>query len=96
MDPQESDCNEACSITFEWTIRNLKHLFDSSKGDAKSKAVKSPKFGGGRWQASGMFCLCCCLLDFLLIDPVLCERWYAEGGCWRSRGWRIHQLVFGV
>ncbi|KXN88178.1 hypothetical protein AN958_07637 [Leucoagaricus sp. SymC.cos] len=50
LDPQESDCSESCSLTFEWTIRNLKHLFDSSKGDAKSKAVKSPKFGGGRWQ----------------------------------------------
>ncbi|KAJ3565020.1 hypothetical protein NP233_g7910 [Leucocoprinus birnbaumii] len=46
----ESDCSESCSLTFEWTIRNLKHLFDTSKGDAKSKAVKSPKFGGGRWQ----------------------------------------------
>lgn len=50
LDPQESDCTESCSLTFEWTIRNLKHLFDSSKGEVKSKAVKSPKFGGGRWQ----------------------------------------------
>ncbi|KAF9454777.1 hypothetical protein P691DRAFT_826991 [Macrolepiota fuliginosa MF-IS2] len=50
MDPQDGDWSESCSITFEWTIRNLKPLFDSSKGDAKSKAVKSPKFGGGRWQ----------------------------------------------
>lgn len=50
LDPQDLDCNEYCSLTFEWTIRNLKYLFDSTKGEAKSKAVKSPKFGGGRWQ----------------------------------------------
>lgn len=52
LDLRDLDCNEYCSLTFEWTIRNLKYLFDSTKGEAKSKAVKSPKFGGGRWQAS--------------------------------------------
>jgi hypothetical protein len=41
---------ESNSITFEWTLRGLKALFESSKGDAKSKVTKSTKFGGGRWQ----------------------------------------------
>lgn len=31
-------------------MRGLKHLFESSKGEAKSKVTKSIKFGGGRWQ----------------------------------------------
>ncbi|KAI9462177.1 hypothetical protein F5148DRAFT_982826 [Russula earlei] len=41
---------ESSSITFEWTLRGLKTLFESSKGEAKSKVTKSAKFGGGRWQ----------------------------------------------
>ncbi|KAI0056539.1 hypothetical protein BV25DRAFT_1864558 [Artomyces pyxidatus] len=43
---------ESNSICFEWTVRGLKSIFDSSKGEAKSKVTKSVKFGGGRWQAS--------------------------------------------
>ncbi|EKM79382.1 hypothetical protein AGABI1DRAFT_128536 [Agaricus bisporus var. burnettii JB137-S8] len=50
MDQQDSNCSESSALTFEWPIRNLKLLFDSTKGDTKSKALKSPKFGGGRWQ----------------------------------------------
>ncbi|KAI0263963.1 hypothetical protein BC834DRAFT_924778 [Gloeopeniophorella convolvens] len=38
------------SIVFEWTLRGLKNLFESSKGEAKSKVTKSAKFGGGKWQ----------------------------------------------
>lgn len=34
----------------EWTVRDLKHLFDTSKGESKSKVVKSTLFGGGKWQ----------------------------------------------
>lgn len=41
---------ESSSIVFEWTLRGLKNLFESSKGEAKSKVTKSAKFGGGRWQ----------------------------------------------
>ena len=37
-------------VSFEWTVRGLKHLFESSKGGEKSKVTKSIKFGGGRWQ----------------------------------------------
>ena len=49
MDVQ-SDGQESVSVTFEWTLRGLKNLFDSTKGDTKSKVTKSPKFGDGRWQ----------------------------------------------
>ncbi|KAF8636008.1 hypothetical protein AX15_000169 [Amanita polypyramis BW_CC] len=46
----DSDLQEITSITFEWTLRGLKTLFDSTKGEHKSKVTKSPLFGGGRWQ----------------------------------------------
>ncbi|KAI0045686.1 hypothetical protein FA95DRAFT_1495126 [Auriscalpium vulgare] len=41
---------ESNSICFEWTVKGLKTLFESSKGETKSKVTKSVKFGGGRWQ----------------------------------------------
>ncbi|KAF9778754.1 hypothetical protein BJ322DRAFT_1092448 [Thelephora terrestris] len=41
---------ESTSIKFEWTLKGLKQLFESSRGKAKSKVTKSVKFGGGRWQ----------------------------------------------
>ncbi|RDB17958.1 hypothetical protein Hypma_000942 [Hypsizygus marmoreus] len=46
----ESDVQESVTITFEWTLKALKTLFDSTKGDTKSKVTKSVRFGGGRWQ----------------------------------------------
>ena len=63
-----SDAKESTTIRFEWTLRGLKNLFDNrfvifgkhpcgtdftrSKGEAKSKVTKSPRFGDGRWQVS--------------------------------------------
>ncbi|KAG8214652.1 hypothetical protein J3R82DRAFT_9730 [Butyriboletus roseoflavus] len=44
------DANESSIITFEWTLRGLKSLFDASKGESKSKVTKSVKFGAGQWQ----------------------------------------------
>ncbi|TRM63990.1 hypothetical protein BD626DRAFT_263869 [Schizophyllum amplum] len=45
------ECSEFTQLTFHWTVKGLKALFDSSKGDAKSKATKSQRFGpDGRWQ----------------------------------------------
>lgn len=41
---------ESTSITFEWILKDLKSLFESTKGEAKSKVTKSVRFGGGRWQ----------------------------------------------
>ncbi|KAH7914269.1 hypothetical protein BJ138DRAFT_1144217 [Hygrophoropsis aurantiaca] len=46
----KSDLQESTTITFEWVLRGLKNLFDSSKGESKSKVTKSVRFGGGRWQ----------------------------------------------
>ncbi|EGN98449.1 hypothetical protein SERLA73DRAFT_109945 [Serpula lacrymans var. lacrymans S7.3] len=44
------DHQESTTITFEWVLRGLKGLFDSSKGESKSKVTRSIRFGGGRWQ----------------------------------------------
>ncbi|OCH91934.1 hypothetical protein OBBRIDRAFT_870806 [Obba rivulosa] len=41
---------ESNTIKLEWTLRGLKALFESSKGEAKSKVTKSVRFGGGKWQ----------------------------------------------
>ncbi|KAG5726868.1 hypothetical protein E4T56_gene1122 [Termitomyces sp. T112] len=46
----ESEYTQSVTISFEWTLRGLKNLFESSKGDAKSKTTRSVRFGGGRWQ----------------------------------------------
>ncbi|KAG6841703.1 hypothetical protein C0991_007975 [Blastosporella zonata] len=46
----ESEYTQSVTTSFEWTIRGLKNLFDSSKGDGKSKTTKSMRFGSGRWQ----------------------------------------------
>jgi hypothetical protein len=40
---------ETNSIVFEWPLRGLKHMFENSKSDQKSKVIKSTPFGGGRW-----------------------------------------------
>ncbi|KAF5382447.1 hypothetical protein D9615_003009 [Tricholomella constricta] len=46
----ESEAQESTTIAFEWTLKGLKNLFDSTKGESKSKVTKSVRFGGGRWQ----------------------------------------------
>ncbi|EIM86087.1 uncharacterized protein STEHIDRAFT_147607 [Stereum hirsutum FP-91666 SS1] len=85
---------ESKSITFEWTLRGLKNLFESSKGEAKSKVTKSVKFGGGRWQilfypnsgtgtvadGSGYISL------FLSCEPTLEEKENAVNGRWVRDG----------
>ncbi|KIM89085.1 hypothetical protein PILCRDRAFT_812980 [Piloderma croceum F 1598] len=45
-----SEYQESTSITFEWTLQDLKTLFESTKGESKSKVTKSVRFSGGRWQ----------------------------------------------
>ncbi|KAJ8593818.1 hypothetical protein M405DRAFT_785433 [Rhizopogon salebrosus TDB-379] len=47
---EKSDIQESTAVTFEWTLRGLKNIFESSKGESKSKVTKSMRFGGGRWQ----------------------------------------------
>lgn len=49
-DTTKMDSLESTTITFEWVLRGLKTLFESSKGECKSKVNKSVRFGGGRWQ----------------------------------------------
>ncbi|GAA5978933.1 hypothetical protein JCM5350_004182 [Sporobolomyces pararoseus] len=45
-----SDVLETRSVQLEWKVNNLKQLFDSTKGETKSKCVKSPLFDNSRWQ----------------------------------------------
>ncbi|GAA5895027.1 BTB/POZ and MATH domain-containing protein [Sporobolomyces salmoneus] len=45
-----SDVLETRSVQLEWKVNNLKQLFDSTKGEHKSKCVKSPLFDNSRWQ----------------------------------------------
>ncbi|KAF9527601.1 hypothetical protein CPB83DRAFT_393844 [Crepidotus variabilis] len=46
----ESEYAESVTLSFEWTLKGLKNLFDSTKGDKKSKVTKSVKFGNDKWQ----------------------------------------------
>ena len=45
-----SEYSEISTVTFEWTLRGLKNLFDTTKGDKKSKVTKSIRFGNDKWQ----------------------------------------------
>ncbi|GAA6001236.1 hypothetical protein JCM10207_007478 [Rhodosporidiobolus poonsookiae] len=45
-----SDFLETRSVQLEWKVSNLKQLFDQTKGDLKSKCVKSSLFDNSRWQ----------------------------------------------
>ncbi|KZT28333.1 hypothetical protein NEOLEDRAFT_1129727 [Neolentinus lepideus HHB14362 ss-1] len=47
---EAAEYQESTTLKFEWTLRGLKSIFESSKGDLKSKVTRSAKFGGGRWQ----------------------------------------------
>lgn len=47
MDSAVLEYSESTTTTLEWTVKGLKQLFDSSKGELKSKVTKSVKFGGG-------------------------------------------------
>ncbi|KAG2155894.1 uncharacterized protein EDB93DRAFT_1335600 [Suillus bovinus] len=47
---EKTDTQESTAVTFEWTLRGLKNIFESSKGESKSKVTKSLRFGNGRWQ----------------------------------------------
>ncbi|TFK27990.1 hypothetical protein FA15DRAFT_701372 [Coprinopsis marcescibilis] len=46
----DSESQEHTCVTFEWKIKGLRSLFESTKGEAKSKVTKSGKFDNGRWQ----------------------------------------------
>ena len=51
MDSQRmSEYTEPSTITFEWILRDLRNIFDSTTGDKKSDVIKSALFGDNRWQ----------------------------------------------
>lgn len=60
---------ETKSITLEWSVSNLKNLFDSSRGDAKSRCIKSGCCSGSwytyyadnHWHSPRPGPLCTCL-----------------------------------
>ncbi|KAF8496671.1 hypothetical protein JB92DRAFT_3125987 [Gautieria morchelliformis] len=81
---------ETTTTTLEWTVRGLKHLFESSKGEAKSKVTKSIKFGNGRWQClfypnSGMDSGTYVSL-YLSCEPTFEEKENAVNGKWVREG----------
>lgn len=87
---------ESTSITFEWVLRGLKYLFDSSKGESKSKVTKSAKFGGGKWQIlfyansgteNGAF-----VSLYLSCEPTPEERNRALDGKWIREG--VYKFTF--
>ena len=51
MEP-ESEYMESTETAFEWTLKGLRNLFETTKGDKKSKVTKSIRFGNNRWQVN--------------------------------------------
>ncbi|BGP22026.1 hypothetical protein Rt10032_c18g6015 [Rhodotorula toruloides] len=45
-----SEYLETRSVQLEWRVGNLKQLFDQTKGESKSRCVKSALFDNSRWQ----------------------------------------------
>lgn len=41
---------ETKCISLEWKLSGLKNLFESSRGDVKSRCIKSAPFGEGKWE----------------------------------------------
>ncbi|KAL7280202.1 hypothetical protein ACG7TL_006621 [Trametes sanguinea] len=88
-----SDAKESTIISFEWTVRGLKNIFESSKGEIKSKVTKSPRFGDGRWQI--MFYANSGIVGtegqtfvgvYLACEPTIAERESAINGKWSREG----------
>ncbi|KAH9890071.1 hypothetical protein C8Q73DRAFT_653179 [Cubamyces lactineus] len=93
QDTSSLDAKESSTVTFEWTLRGLKNLFESSKGDAKSKVTKSPKFGDGRWQI--MFYANSGIIGtegqtfvslYLGCEPTIAEKESGVNGKWERQG----------
>ncbi|KAI8978849.1 hypothetical protein BD414DRAFT_421643 [Trametes punicea] len=87
------DAKESTTISFEWTVRGLKNLFESSKGETKSKVTKSPRFGDGRWQI--MFYANSGIVGtegqifvsvYLACEPTIAEKESGVNGKWSRDG----------
>ncbi|KAL8277951.1 hypothetical protein RQP46_009583 [Phenoliferia psychrophenolica] len=81
-----SDFFETRSVTLEWKVTNLKHLFTSSTGETKSKCVKSALFDSQKWQVffypnSGHEQYCSL---YLSCEPTAAEK---EKGLAERAGW---------
>ncbi|KAI0669174.1 hypothetical protein C8Q78DRAFT_1042001 [Trametes maxima] len=92
-DSSNSDLRESTTLRFDWTLRGLKNIFESSKGEAKSKVTKSPKFGDGRWQI--LFYSNAGIVGtdgqtfvslYLACEPTAVERENAVNGKWSREG----------
>ncbi|GAB1521561.1 hypothetical protein RhiTH_004658 [Rhizoctonia solani] len=91
-----TEFQESQTVTLEWTVRNLKQLFENSKGEQKSKVVKSAIFGGGRWQVlfypnsghegGGYISL------YLSCEPTSDEKEKAMNGKWQREG--LYKFTF--
>ncbi|KZV61512.1 hypothetical protein PENSPDRAFT_759388 [Peniophora sp. CONT] len=46
----DNEFQETKTLTFEWRLRDLKSVFEASKGEQKSRVTKSAMFGNGTWQ----------------------------------------------
>ncbi|EPS98449.1 hypothetical protein FOMPIDRAFT_1031468 [Fomitopsis schrenkii] len=87
-----TEYQESTTTRLEWTVGNLKTLFEESKGEAKSKVTKSVKFGGGKWQIlfypnSGIIAEGQSYISlYLFCEPTAKERENAFGGKWVRDG----------
>ncbi|KAK4702760.1 hypothetical protein P7C70_g3460, partial [Phenoliferia sp. Uapishka_3] len=84
-----SDFVETRSVTLDWKVTNLKQLFEGSKGDSKSKCVKSALFDSHRWQIffypnSGHEQYCSL---YLSCEPTAAEK---EKGLAERAGWGVN------
>ena len=48
--PVQEEFQEIKAITLEWRLSNLKSIFETSRGEAKSRCIKSSVFGDGKWE----------------------------------------------
>ncbi|KAI0357371.1 hypothetical protein OH77DRAFT_1422218 [Trametes cingulata] len=87
------ESKESTTIRFEWTLRGLQALFENSKGEAKSKSTKSPRFGDGRWQI--LFYANSGIVGtdgqtfvslYLACEPTMAEKESAINGKWSREG----------
>ncbi|PVF98434.1 hypothetical protein CPB86DRAFT_784877 [Serendipita vermifera] len=83
-----AEYQESITITFEWNIRGLKNLFESSRGENKSRVTRSTRFGGGKWQilfyansGEGNF-----ISLYLNCEPTQEEKDNAVNGRWIREG----------
>ncbi|KAI0820427.1 hypothetical protein BC628DRAFT_1330305 [Trametes gibbosa] len=88
-----SEAKESTTIRFEWPVHGLKSLFEGSKGEAKSKVIKSPRFGDGRWQI--LFYANAGIVGtdgqtwvslYLACEPTTAEKENAVNGRWSREG----------